>query len=38
MLAVWKSTEGLLIGIAVLLGLGILFFIAAKLNKRKRLN
>jgi putative membrane protein len=38
MLAVWKSTEGLLIGIGVLLILGVLFFIAAKLYKRKRTN
>jgi putative membrane protein len=38
MLAVWKSTEGLLIGIGVLLILGVLFFIAAKLYKRKRIN
>ncbi len=38
MLAVWKSTAGLLIGVGVLLALGVLFFIAAKLYKRKRLN
>jgi ABC-type Na+ efflux pump permease subunit len=38
MLAVWKSTAGLLIGVGVLLALGVLFFVAAKLYKRKRLN
>ena len=38
MLAVWKSTAGLFIGVGVLLALGVLFFIAAKLYKRKRLN
>ena len=37
MLAVWKSTDGLFIGLGVLLALGVLFFIAAKLYKRKRL-
>ncbi|MGK0406780.1 MAG: putative membrane protein [Roseivirga sp.] len=38
MLAVWKSTQGLLIGLAVLLILGVLFFLAAKIYKRKRSN
>lgn len=36
MLAVWKNLSGLWIGLATLLLLGILFFIAAKLYKRKR--
>lgn len=38
MLAVWKNLKGLWLGLAVLLGLGILFFVAAKLYKRKREN
>lgn len=36
MLAVWKSLEGLWLGLAVLLGMGLLFFVVAKLYKRKR--
>lgn len=36
MLAVWKSLAGLWLGLALLLGLGILFFIAAKLYRKKR--
>ena len=36
MLAVWKSLEGLWLGLAVLLLMGILFFVVAKLYKRKR--
>ncbi len=36
MLAVWKNLDGLWLGLAVLLGLGLLFFIAAKLYRRKR--
>ncbi len=38
MLAIWKSLAGLWIGLATLLLLGILFFVAAKLYKRKREN
>lgn len=37
MLAVWKSLAGLWMGLIVLVSLGLLFFIAAKLYKRKRL-
>jgi putative membrane protein len=36
MLAVWKNLNGLWIGLATLTLLGFLFFIAAKLYKRKR--
>ena len=36
MLAVWKNLNGLWLGLALLLGLGILFFIVAKLYKKKR--
>ncbi len=36
MLAVWKNLNGLWLGLVLLLGLGVLFFIAAKLYKRKR--
>lgn len=36
MLAVWKSLEGLWLGLALLVSLGVLFFIAAKLYKAKR--
>lgn len=36
MLAVWKSLAGLGIGLATLGVLGVLFFLAAKLYKRKR--
>lgn len=36
MLAVWKSLTGLYLGLAVLLALGILFFVAAKLYRRQR--
>jgi len=36
MLAVWKNLNGLWLGLGLLLGLGVLFFIAAKLYKRKR--
>lgn len=38
MLAVWKSLSGLWLGIILLLVLGLLFFIAAKLYKAKRKN
>lgn len=36
MLAVWKSLDGLWVGIGTLFGLGIIFFMAAKLYKRNR--
>lgn len=36
MLAVWRSLEGLWLGLVLLLALGILFFIAAKLYKKQR--
>lgn len=36
MLAVWKNLNGLWLGLGLLLGLGILFFIVAKIYKRKR--
>ena len=36
MLAVWKSLNGLWIGLATLVVLGLLFFMAAKLYKRNR--
>ncbi len=36
MLAVWKNLQGLWLGLALLLGMGVLFFIAARLYKRKR--
>ena len=36
MLAVWKSLSGLWLGLVILLVLGLLFFAAAKLYKRKR--
>lgn len=36
MLAVWKSLAGLWLGLAVLVGLGLLFFIAAKLYRKQR--
>lgn len=36
MLAVWKSLDGLWVGLATLLALGVLFFLAAKLYKRNR--
>ena len=36
MLAVWKSLTGLWLGVAVLVGLGLLFFIAARLYRIKR--
>ncbi len=36
MLAVWKSLAGLWVGLVILLALGVLFFLAAKLYKRKR--
>lgn len=36
MLAVWKNLQGLWLGLALLLGLGILFFVVAKIYKRKR--
>jgi putative membrane protein len=38
MLAVWKNLAGLWFGLSTLVILGILFFIAAKLYKRKREN
>jgi putative membrane protein len=38
MLAVWKSLDGLWLGLVVLLALGILFFAAAKWYKSKREN
>ncbi len=36
MLAVWKSLEGLYLGLALLLALGLLFFVVAKVYKRQR--
>ena len=36
MLAVWKNLQGLWLGLGTLLALGVLFFIAAKLYKKKR--
>lgn len=36
MLAVWKSLTGLYLGLVSLIALGLLFFLAAKLYKRKR--
>lgn len=36
MLAVWKNLNGLWLGMGLLLGLGVLFFIVAKLYKKKR--
>lgn len=36
MLAVWKSLSGLWLGLALLLGLGVLFFVVAKIYKRNR--
>lgn len=38
MLAVWKSLEGLWLGLALLLGLGVLFFVVAKVYKKRRRN
>lgn len=36
MLAVWKNLDGLWLGLALLLGLGVTFFIVAKLYKKHR--
>lgn len=36
MLVVWKSLEGLWLGLVLLLGLGILFFVVAKIYKKNR--
>jgi putative membrane protein len=36
MLAVWKNLKGLWLGLALLVGLGVMFFVAAKVYKRKR--
>lgn len=36
MLAVWKNLQGLWLGFALLFGLGIIFFIAAKVYKKRR--
>jgi len=36
MLAVWKSLEGLWLGFGLLLGLGVIFFMVARLYKRSR--
>ena len=36
MLAVWKSLSGLAWGLAILVALGVLFFVAAKIYKKKR--
>lgn len=36
MLAVWKNLNGLWLGLGLLLGLGVLFFVVAKLYKRGR--
>ena len=36
MLAVWKNLQGLWLGVVVLLVLGVLFFITARLYRRKR--
>ena len=36
MLAVWKSLQGLWLGLGLLLALGIVFFIVAKLYKKSR--
>ncbi len=36
MLAVWKNLQGLWFGLALLVGLGVLFFVVAKIYKRKR--
>ncbi len=36
MLAVWKNLQGLWLGLALLLGLGVLFFVVAKVYKHKR--
>ena len=36
MLAVWKNLQGLWLGLVVLVALGILFFMAAKLYRKKR--
>ncbi len=36
MLAVWKNLQGLWLGVGLLLALGILFFVAAKLYKKSR--
>lgn len=38
MLAVWKNLNGLWIGLGLLLALGVLFFIVAKIYKRRREN
>ncbi len=38
MLAVWKSLAGLWLGLALLVALGLLFFVAAKLYRKKREN
>lgn len=36
MLAVWKNLNGLWLGLGLLLGLGVLFFVVAKIYKRNR--
>lgn len=36
MLAVWKSLSGLWLGLVILVGMGFLFFIVAKMYKNKR--
>ncbi len=36
MLAVWKNLQGLWLGLGLLLALGVLFFIVAKIYKRRR--
>jgi putative membrane protein len=36
MLAVWKNLQGLWLGLALLLGLGVLFFVVAKVYKKRR--
>lgn len=36
MLAVWKSLAGLWLGLALLVGLGLVFFVAAKIYKGRR--
>ncbi len=36
MLAVWKNLKGLWLGLLLLLGLGVIFFIVAKIYRRKR--
>jgi putative membrane protein len=38
MLAVWKNLNGLWFGLIVLLALGVLFFVVAKLYKKRREN